>query len=368
MPSPNERTPAAAAIEAGRDHRFESFRLSSRVAKGAEGKPGSFSMLAYSGVPFKHPYWGNFAVDLSTIKLKGQKIPILREHEVGRIVGFTDSIKISDMGIEIEGSFSKSTMDGKEVLALSEEGFPWEASIAVPPGSIESIQAGSDLTVNGHKIQGPGTIFRNATLKEASFVTNGADPRARARALSADAAEEEIIFAFSEQKEGHMADTTKAEAKTPATPAPVTFSEDEVNAKVQEAIKARRDLDKQIREFAAAGQEKLAQDLIDRGATFAEASMELGRDMKAKLGERREALRADPGAGLTPKGQEAPKAKEPEPVDELCLIKGKGLIDEEAAKVIFKGNASLQKEFFFDEGAYLSYLKAASRGHVTTKI
>jgi len=152
---------------------------------GEKTKKRKFSMVAHSGrIMLNHWLWGNLAIDLSGVSIGRKKKPALRDHNSNRIVGWTEGINIDEKrGIVAEGIFSGKTEDGIQALELADEGFPWQASIYIPPLAIERVKDGETAEVNGRKIKGPGTIFRKSILREVSFCALGADENTSASAL-----------------------------------------------------------------------------------------------------------------------------------------------------------------------------------------
>lgn len=143
-----------------------------------------FAILGYTGAEVK--IWGyRFVIELSGISLK-TAIPALREHERDRIVGMTDESRVDDQGLHLFGTFSKATSDAAEVLALADEGFPWQASIGVSPLQILKVEAGAVATVNGRGVRGPIDIWQQSQVSEISFVALGADDNTAAIAMSAE--------------------------------------------------------------------------------------------------------------------------------------------------------------------------------------
>jgi len=136
---------------------------------------GAFHMIAHSGKVMAHPYWGQFAIDLSGVEIGSERKAVLREHKSEWIVGQTTSIRRTPKGIEAEGVFSAKTAHGREVRDLADDDFPWQASIYVPPLQIERVPEGSEAEVNGHTLKGPGSIFRKSRLRELSFCALGMD-------------------------------------------------------------------------------------------------------------------------------------------------------------------------------------------------
>lgn len=153
--------------------------------EGEKTNKRKFSMVAHSGkVMLNHWLWGNLAIDLSGVSIGREKKPALREHNSNRIVGWTEGIRIDEKrGIVADGIFSEKTEDGREALELADEGFPWQASIYIPPLAIERVKEGDTADVNGQQLKGPGTIFRKSVLREVSFCALGADEHTSATAL-----------------------------------------------------------------------------------------------------------------------------------------------------------------------------------------
>ena len=181
MPYKTEKIPKAAL-------KFKEEDVPVEILASQEGektKKRKFSMVAHSGkIMLNHWLWGNLAIDLSGVSIGRKKKPALREHNSNRIVGWTEGINIDEKrGIVAEGIFSGKTEDGIQALELADEGFPWQASIYIPPLAIERVKDGETAEVNGRKIKGPGTIFRKSILREVSFCALGADENTSASAL-----------------------------------------------------------------------------------------------------------------------------------------------------------------------------------------
>lgn len=151
-----------------------------------------FKGVGYTGdMIFNHPYWGNVVFDLSLMNVP-EKMPILRDHYLERIVGHSDKFEISTQtGLELEGFLSKSTPFGQEVIALSDEGFPWQMSVRIKPDRIEEVSAGASFTVNGKAFTGPAIIFRESNILETSFTPTGWDRGTSASAMSRTNKEED---------------------------------------------------------------------------------------------------------------------------------------------------------------------------------
>lgn len=143
----------------------------------------TFQITGYTGQPMDM-WWGKLAIDVSGIKAKN-KMPVLREHARDRIVGHTRKVTKDDGNLLMSGPFSKSTPDARDVLALADEGHPWEASIGVWPLTVQVLDTDKEVAkVNGYEIRGPAEIWRESEVREVSFVSLGQDSDTAAIALS----------------------------------------------------------------------------------------------------------------------------------------------------------------------------------------
>lgn len=187
-----------------------------KLADASNDSKQRFWMVAYTGqvIP-DHPYWGNLAIDLNGMQIGRQRKPVLREHDVERVVGYTDKLTTDpNRGLLAEGILTQATPDGVDVIALCQDDFPWQASMYIPPIEIEDVPADSTAQVNGYTLSGPGTIFRRSRVREVSFCVLGADENTNAVALSND--DESTInlnvTRYTTEKENKMSDEIVAEA------------------------------------------------------------------------------------------------------------------------------------------------------------
>ena len=157
-------------------------------------KEGNVEIVSYSGKPFKHWYWGNFAIDLSGADFPRKFFPILEQHDVTRKIGFSTKPSIENNQLSIKNI---SFLNTEEALAFqdnSKSGFPYQASIQGRPFSVESVEDGESVEVNGHKLVGPGAIWRKWTYMETSVCVFGADPNTKSKALTDENEGLEIDF------------------------------------------------------------------------------------------------------------------------------------------------------------------------------
>ena len=107
--------------------------------------------------------------------------PILRDHDLAKVVGHTDQIAINAGSITLTGVISGTGPDAEEVKATAKNGFPWQASIGAPATQMAFVDRGEKVTVNGRSFTGPIYVARKAVLREVSFVALGADDNTSAR-------------------------------------------------------------------------------------------------------------------------------------------------------------------------------------------
>ncbi|MDV6033195.1 MAG: hypothetical protein F9B45_24525 [Phycisphaera sp. RhM] len=150
-----------------------------------------FSMVAYTGGAMRLGGWPYpVVVDLAGLRVTRKSRPILKDHDRGSIVGHTDDIKISERSLEVAGVISGVGTTAQEVIATSENGFPWQASLGASADKVVFIPEGKTAKANGRDHNGPLYIARKSTLGEVSFVALGADDNTEARVAAGQAEED----------------------------------------------------------------------------------------------------------------------------------------------------------------------------------
>ena len=147
-------------------------------------KKRTFSGVAYSGeVITDHWYWKQVIFDLDSMQIKG-RIPALLEHSSYQRAGAIENHSISyESGLTVSGILLSNEF-GAQVASDSDDGCPWQMSVRIEPSSIDEIQAGNTVTVNGKLLHGPITVFRGGRIREVSFCALGADENTMAVAAS----------------------------------------------------------------------------------------------------------------------------------------------------------------------------------------
>ena len=149
-----------------------------------ESKKRKFKGVAYAGGRVDgHWYWGRSGVvfDLDGIEID-KPTALLEEHFSSGRVGVVKQVSTTGK-IEVEGDFLSNTK-AKEIVQDSDDGFPFQMSMYIDPGSIEEVSNGKSVVVNGQAFEGPITVFRQNRIREFTICTTGADRNTSINAFS----------------------------------------------------------------------------------------------------------------------------------------------------------------------------------------
>ena len=187
--------------------------LTIEAAGDTEKSIPQFRMVAYTGglmriEGFPHPV----VVDLEGLAIDRQDIPVRLDHSSRQGVGHTQRVAVENGSLVAEGLVSRDTSWARDVIRSGQNGFPWQASIGAAVIDAQFIPNGQNVTVNGRTFDGPIHVVRKATLKEISFVDNGADSSTSAR----------IAASNKEQSSMTPGTQTTITAPAPATPSTET--------------------------------------------------------------------------------------------------------------------------------------------------
>lgn len=149
-------------------------RAEAEVGDGSPKMP-RFELVAYSGSSMRMPLSRlPVVVDMAGVEMPAA-IPVLYGHNADDIVGHTESVGAESGRIVARGVISGGGPTVDRIVALSKNGFPWQASIGADIDSMERVEEGVEAQVNGSSIKGPALIVRRSTLREISVVAMGAD-------------------------------------------------------------------------------------------------------------------------------------------------------------------------------------------------
>ncbi|MFV5192068.1 hypothetical protein ACMXYY_07975 [Acinetobacter courvalinii] len=157
------------------------------VPQAVEGKKRTFKGTAYSGGRVDgHWYWGRTGVvfDLENIEIDSPTA-LLEEHFGTSRVGVVKKVDINRK-IDVEGHFLTNDR-AKAVVQDSDDEFPFQMSMYIDPGSVEEVNTGQTVIVNGQSFTGPIAVFRNNRIREFTICSTGADRNTSIKAFSSKA-------------------------------------------------------------------------------------------------------------------------------------------------------------------------------------
>ncbi|WP_180049180.1 hypothetical protein [Acinetobacter sp. YH12105] len=157
------------------------------VPKAEDGQKRKFKGTAYAGGRVDgHWYWGRSGVvfDLDGIEID-KPTALLEEHFGSSRIGVVQAVDTNGK-IDVSGDFLTNAK-AQEIVQDSDDGFPFQMSMMIDPGSIEEVSQGKTVTVNGQSFEGPITIFRQNRIREFTICSTGADRNTSIKAFSGKA-------------------------------------------------------------------------------------------------------------------------------------------------------------------------------------
>jgi len=188
--------------------------VAAEAGDGMPSQPRKFAIEAYTGSAIRQGWSAEpIVIDLAGMKFN-QRIPIVMGHEytLGSILGQATSVRAENGRLYVEGEILADSDLARQVTALAEKGFAWQASVGADVMRHQKVAAGEQVTVNGQVFNGPVRIVKASKLREVSFVTLGADDATSARIAAEEA--EELLMADNATQ---TPDETVVSAEAPAT-------------------------------------------------------------------------------------------------------------------------------------------------------
>lgn len=305
-----------------------------------------WSMLANTGKVIQR-YWGSLVLDLEGAAY-GQRVALLMDHATQLRLGFSTEIKLTPRGLMAKGKLLDNDM-AAEVMKDSAAGFPFQASLMAVPSRVQALDEGEEAEVNGQKVTGPLSIFREWSLRELTVTVLGADSET---ATEAFAPKGEIDVAM--QRTRIMDEETPAPAKPAANlnaaqgskPQPAPAPENNVALAEQPKAKPEASAAELERKRASAilaaadpSQAKLARELVDGGTELLEALAKLNEDLRTRLAAAQTRMRD----GTQPLG--AGNGSGDDGSGEILVAAQLRSDTEEQWKAHFGKHASLRAEF-----------------------
>jgi hypothetical protein len=143
-------------------------------SNGPEAKTAPVKMLARTGDPIPHWFWGPNVHDMQGMKHKNR---IVIDYNHDEVIGYANKFDTSTGDLYISGVVQSTKPDDRaaEVIERGPE-TPYEASINFGDSVVvEELPEGQMVNINGRQLQGPLTIFRDWTLRGVAVCPYGAD-------------------------------------------------------------------------------------------------------------------------------------------------------------------------------------------------
>lgn len=145
------------------------------------GQPRRFRILAYSGGTLRVDGFSlPVVVDLAGLTAD-TAVSVVLDHETttGATLGQTDAITNNGRSLTLTGTVTGQSDRVQQVLAQSDAGHSWQASIGASVEQTEQIPPGQTVAVNGQTFTGPIIVARKSVLRETSVLPVGADSTTR---------------------------------------------------------------------------------------------------------------------------------------------------------------------------------------------
>ena len=146
---------------------------------GENAKSAPIQLVARSGKPIEHWFWGNVVHDLAGMYMHKSRLPIDYVHDPKEILGYLNKFDHSTGDLVTSGALVpfKDTDRTSEILHKMGEGVPYEASINFGGEGIklQEVAEGELTEVNGYQFEGPGVVIREWPLRGVAICPYGAD-------------------------------------------------------------------------------------------------------------------------------------------------------------------------------------------------
>lgn len=295
---------------------------------GDGAKSAPIRLLARSGQPIQHWFWGRVVHDMAGMHLSKPRIALDYVHDPKDVIGYANHMTADNNGLVLEGALTpvKENDRASEIIAKAKAGVPYEASINFGGDGIkvEQVDEGEVAFVNGYEFAGPGVVIREWPLRGTAVCPYGADQNTSATFAPGDTFSASVCETV-KPMEAAMADqtneaVTSAAATPEAEPVDATPPEELAGASpVEDAPVAEEpapepeseptpDASDPRTEFAALKEEfgaEIAAEVFANGGGHAEATKMAMDNMAAEIADLREKLAAtslDVGSDPVPPG------------------------------------------------------------------
>lgn len=155
---------------------------------GEGSKSAPVRLVARSGKPIEHWFWGRIVHDMAGMHLHKPRLPIDYVHDSKEIIGYLNHFDTGTGDLVTSGALVpfKDSDRATEILHKMREGVPYEASINFGGDGIklEELPEGMVATVNGAQVEGPAVIVREWPLRGVAICPYGADANTESTGLA----------------------------------------------------------------------------------------------------------------------------------------------------------------------------------------
>jgi hypothetical protein len=146
---------------------------------GENAKTAPVRLVARSGQPIEHWFWGRIVHDMAGMHLHKSRLPIDYVHDSKEVIGYLNRFDTTSGDLITSGALVpfKDSDRATEIVHKARNGVPYEASINFGGDGlkIQELQAGEMADVNGMRFEGPGVIVREWPLRGVAICPYGAD-------------------------------------------------------------------------------------------------------------------------------------------------------------------------------------------------
>ena len=197
------------------------FRVKGDICEFAEKEEGTRSapveIVARTGKPVQHGYWGLVVHDLAGMHLDKPRIALDYMHDPDQVIGYLNKFDVNNQRLLCSGAVLalRDEDRGSEIIARAQAGIPYEASIYFGGTGIkiEELDKGDKANVNGYTVEGPVTIIREWPLRAVAICPYGVDQHTKSEFADGDM----IPVIVTKHKECRMSqpEETGAEGRQP---------------------------------------------------------------------------------------------------------------------------------------------------------
>jgi hypothetical protein len=207
---------------------------------GEGAKTAPVRLVARSGKPIEHWFWGRIVHDLAGMRVHKPRLPIDYVHDSKEIVGYLNRFDTESGDLITSGALVpfKDSDRATEILHKFRAGVPYEASINFGGDGIkvEDVPEGYIAQVNGFAFEGPGVIVREWPLRGVAICPYGADMHTESTALSGAKQYAATVFRSPKTatKETEMSEQVAVEVAAQVETPVVAETEEKIETPVEE--------------------------------------------------------------------------------------------------------------------------------------